>query len=92
MVSLAVGVSLVLLGQNIPNNSLVNLDDLLYRTDTFQPTNANGVQTLMCVTERVDCCETEEHANWYFPGGGVIVSGERGTFQTNRGQNEVRNG
>ena len=92
MVSLAVGVSLVLLGQIIPNNSLVNLDDLLYRTDTFQPTNANGLQTLMCITDRVACCETEGLGNWYFPGGGVIVSGGGGTFQTNRGQNEMRNG
>ena len=41
----------------------------------------------MCVTDRVDCCETEGHANWYFPDGRVIVSGGGGTsFQTNRGQ------
>ena len=83
----------MLLGQTIPNNSLVNLVDLLYHTnDLNPPTNANGEQTLMCVTDLVACCETEGLGNWYFPGGGVIISGGGNTFQSNRGQNEVING
>ena len=41
----------------------------------------------MCVTDFVACCETLGLGNWYFPGGGVIVSGSGGRFQTNRGQN-----
>ena len=43
----------------------------------------------MCVTDLVACCESQELGNWHFPGGD---SGGGGTFQTNRGQNEVRNG
>ena len=39
------GVSLVLLGQTTPNNSLINLDDLVYQAPTVgfsdAPTNAN---------------------------------------------------
>ena len=92
------GVSLVLLGQTIPNNSLVNLDDLAYQSPdlagfTEAPTNANGRQTLMCVTDLVACCEMQGLGNWYFPDG-VIITSERGgaTFRANRGQNESRNG
>ena len=89
---ISVGVSLLLQGKTIPNNSLVNLDDLLYRTDTLQPTNANGLQTLMCVTDLVDCCETQRLGNWYYPNGRIITSRSQGnTFQTNRGQNEIVN-
>ena len=43
----------------------------------------------MYVTDLVACCESQGLGNWYFPGGG---SGDGGIFQTNRGQNEVRNG
>ena len=83
----------MLLGEIIPNNSLVNLDDLAYQAPDLagyseDPTNANGRQTLMCVTDLVDCCETPELGNWHLPAD--IVSG--GLFQINRGQNEVRNG
>ena len=51
-----VGVSLMLLEEVIPNNSLVNLDDLAYQSPSApvfmeDPTNANGRQTLMCVTD-----------------------------------------
>ena len=68
-----VGVSLQLLGQTIPNNSLVNLVDLLYQVhNTPEPTNANGLQTLMCVTDRVDCCETPALGNWYYPNGSIV--------------------
>ena len=45
----------------------------------------------MCITDLVACCETQGLGNWYFPGGGVIVSGGGNTFQTNRGQNEINN-
>ena len=84
-ISHAVGVSLQLLGQTIPNNSLVNLDDLLYNEE---PTNDNKFQTLMCVTDLVSCCETQMLGNWHLPSesyGGI------GTFQINRGQNEEIN-
>ena len=92
------GVSLQLLGQTIPNNSLVNLDDLVYQSPVFPefteaPTNANGRQTLMCVTDLVACCNTQGLGNWYLPDGNVITSdGGGATFRANRGQNELRNG
>ena len=92
-ISIAVGVSLLLLGQTIPNNSLVNYDDLLYRSDNGQPTNANRLQTLMCVTDLVDCCESPHTVcgDWYYPDGRTVVfnTGGPGTFQSNRGANEV---
>ena len=79
-------------GEIIPNNSLVNLEDLLYRTPSDPlPTNANGLQTLMCVTDRVACCESPELGNWYHPDGTrvVLVDDFIARFQSNRGQNEV---
>ena len=95
-----VGVSLQLHGVPIPNNSLVALDDLLRRTPkpgvSDPPTNANGLQTLMCVTDLKGCCETEELGNWYYPNGTRVPSDTGrytfATFLANRGQNEVREG
>ena len=90
----AVGVSLMLRGQFIPNNSLVNFDDFLYnppQPPTYQ--NANGLQPLMCVTDLVACCEAERLGNWYYPGGGLVNDDSGGNrFELNRGQNEVING
>ena len=90
----AVGVSLMLRGQIIPNNSLVNFNDFLYNPPQ-PPTNQNayGLQPLMCVTDRVACCETDRLGDWYFPRGG-LVSGDSGgsRFELNRGQNQEING
>ena len=93
----AVGVSLQLLGQTIPNNSLVNLDDLLYQSPEHPgfaeaPTNANGRLTLMCVTDLVACCETQALGDWYYPDGTRVTGLNGRIFRTNRGQNEVRSG
>ena len=82
----------MLLGQTIPNNSLVNLNDLLYATNNNQPTNVNGLQTLMCVTDLEDCCASPRtvRGNWYYPDGRTVVFNTSGaTFQSNRGLNEV---
>ena len=47
----------------------------------------------MCVTDLVDCCETEGLGNWYYPDGNTIVAGVGfSTFHTNRGQNEFISG
>ena len=86
------GVSLKLQGVSIPNNSLVNLDDLLYRSDNMQrPTNTNGFhdKTLVCVTDLVDCCESQELGDWYYPDGNPIELDDNldAKFQSNRGQN-----
>ena len=82
----------MLLGWTIPNNNLVNLDDLAYQSTqpgfTEDPTNANGRQTLMCVTNLVACCVSPQLDSWHLPAG--IAGG--GTFRINRGQNEVING
>ena len=92
---LAVGVSLQLNGKTIPNNSLVDLEELLYNPQQ-DPTNANGLQTLMCVTDLTECCETPALGNWYYPDGSTIDQLDDGgigpKFRSNRGQNEVING
>ena len=84
-----VGVSLVLLGQAIPNNSLVNFDDLAYQApvDGFReaPTNANERQTLMCVTDLV---ASPMLGDWYYPDGNRVTGMGSPVFRTNRGQNE----
>ena len=89
-----VGVSLQLNGQTIPNNSLVDLEELLYNPP-HEPTNANGLQTLMCVTDRVECCETPALGSWYYPNGSKIEVNDRVNthrFWSNRGQNKIING
>ena len=84
----------------IPNNSLVDIDDLLYRTGFDpDPTNANGLhnQTLVCVTDLVDCCDSPRtvRGDWYYSNGNVVtytsqIYGKR--FVKNRGPNEIING
>ena len=92
---LTVGVSLQLNGKTIPNNSLVDLEEFLYNPPQ-EPTNANGLQTLTCVTDRVECCETSALGSWYYPNGSTIDQLDDGEtdpiFQSNSGQNEVING
>ena len=87
--------SLQLQGEIVPNNSLVNFDDLLYHTyGDLHPTNANELQTLMCVTDLIPCCETQGLGDWYYPDGTRVglIGRYHATFQSNRGQNEVRSG
>ena len=95
------GVSLQLHGVTIPNNSLVDIDDLLYRTSGDpHPTNANGLhnQTLACVTDLEDCCDSPRtvRGDWYYSDGRVVQSGDENpysnTFLKIRGANEVLNG
>ena len=70
----AVGISLKLQGVAIPNNSLVDIDDILYRApiDGFRedPSNANGLHdlSLVCVTDLEDCCESPRAicGDWYY--------------------------
>lgn len=95
--------SLKLHGVPIPNNSLVDLDDLLYRTSygiqSEVPTNDNGLhdETLVCVTDLMDCCKSPRAINgdWYYPDGRVVqfdTDGLNSAFRTNRGPNEFRDG
>ena len=73
----------------------MDIDDILYTTNNNQnPTNTNGHdQTLVCVTDLVDCCDTPRtvRGNWYFPNGGVVTNTGVPTLQSNRGPNEEIN-
>ena len=70
----------------------MDVEDLLYQTPNDPvPSNDNGLhdQTLLCVTDLVDCCESPPRGNWYYPDGHNIVTLDNGTdpkFQSNRGQ------
>ena len=92
------GVSVQLRGVAIPDNSLVDIGDLLYRAGNDpHPTNANGLhdQTLVCVTDLEDCCESPRtvRGDWYYPDGRVVQFDAPGrTFLKNRGPNEIING
>ena len=82
----------------IPNNSLVDINDLLYRGGGDpDPTNDNGLhnQTLVCITDLVDCCDSPRtvHGDWYYSNGHEVTSPRWGTtFLRNRGPNEIING
>ena len=83
-------------GEVAPSNSLVDIDDILYTSlDSQNPTNARPDQhdqSLLCVTDLVNCCETEMLGNWYFPNGNLVTNTGDPSYRSNRGQNEVRNG
>ena len=81
----------------IPNNSLINIGDLLYRAGGNPvPTNANGLhnRTLVCITDLVDCCDSPRtvHGDWYYSDGRVVKFDAEGRiFRINRGPNEIIN-
>ena len=94
----AVGVSLVLRGEVLPNDSFVDLDDIMYTASSEAlsdvPSNRNprSTEALTCVTDLVDCCGTESgtmramRGDWYFPDGSrVEIGGSAPAFQANRG-------
>ena len=94
--TVTVDVSLILNGVKAQNNSLVDVDDVLYTTryNLIKPTNCWPIQhdsALLCVTDLVDCCEREELGNWYLPDGSMVLS-TVGRYRSNRGQNEVIGG
>ena len=88
----------------VPNNSLVDFGDLLYRTsrgpESDDPSNNNATlhdAALLCVTDLVDCCESPRarRGDWYYPNGSRVEFDGlplNKVFRANRGQNEVRNG
>ena len=105
VINITAGVSLKFWGETIPNNSYVDLDDILYRAtiDGFRedPSNANAAlhdQALLCVTDLEDCCDVPRtvRGDWYYPDGNTVPfdtgCGWSRTFRRNRGPNEVRNG
>ena len=75
----------------------MDFDDILYTACCNQdPTNANGLhdQTLVCVTDLVDCCDTPRtvRGDWYDPNGDVVTNTVSPGFWSNRGPNEEING
>ena len=82
----------------------MDIEDLLYNSPdsccNHYPTNANGLhdQTLVCVTDLVDCCDAPRtvHGDWYYPEDGRRVEFNTtcgcARFLENRGPNEVING
>ena len=57
-------------GVPAPNNSLVDVDDVLHTVTDVEPSNsANHYEAVLCVTDLVDCCQSPRLGNWYFPDG-----------------------
>ena len=81
-------------GATIPNDSFVDLDDIVATSDV--PSNTNPINgTLLCVTDLEDCCAAPRtvRGDWYFPDGSRVGFGGSGAaFQANRGANEEING
>ena len=87
------GVFLQLDGVRLPNNSLVDIDDIpdenIVGSDTVAIANA-----LMCMTDLVECCNAAQRdvpgslGEWYYPDGSLVKY--RGTFRRNRGRSVVR--
>ena len=84
----------------VPNNSLVDFGDLLYRINYEpDPSNNNTMlhnESLLCVTDLVECCESPQpRGDWYYPNRSRVEfdgNPANRVFRANRGQNEVRNG
>ena len=85
------------------NNSLVDADDLLYRTtrepELEDPSNNNTMlhdEALLCVTDLVECCESPQpRGDWFYPDGRVVEfdgNPKNRVFRANRGQNEFKKG
>ena len=97
-----VGVSLKVQGITIPNNSIVDVDDILYRTayghQSEIPLNNKSEihdQALLCITDLVDCCRYPPRGDWYYPNGSVVefdTDGANTAFRRNRGPNEILEG
>lgn len=92
---LIAGVTLQLQGVRLPNDSLVDIDDILQFPESSNTTPANGDeyhnQSLLCLTDLEDCCnDTRQQGEWYYPDGDEVTSDTMGaTFQQNRGEKQL---
>ena len=82
-------------GMRLPNNSLVDIDDI--PDDSIVGLDAAVATALMCVTDLVDCCNSGEQntsvslGEWYHPNGSLVVfNAGDAMFHGNRGQSVVR--
>ena len=101
-ITCTVGVSLKFRGVTIPNDSYVDLNDIMYTAPFSQglyadlPSNTNPRdEALLCITDLVDCCAAPRtmRGDWYFPDGSRVgFGGSSPAFQANRGPNEEING
>ena len=82
------GVSLMFSGATIPNDSIVDLDDVTAR-GTNPPSDADSSGALLCITDLRDCCGTPNvRGDWHFPDDSQVESS--GTeFRVNRGASVV---
>ena len=105
MPKFAVGVSPKFRRVTIPNNSLVDFDDLLYTAPNNQcckedPSNQRTDlhdEALLCITDLTDCCESPHavRGDWYYPSGSrVLFDGNplNLVFRRNRGPKEMIDG
>ena len=88
-----VGASLELLSVDLPNNSFVEVNDLIdIPLGGLNPLPDRNLPTLHCFTDLVECCN-EPHpfgGEWYFPNGTALdfdFENETSTFRRNRGPN-----
>ena len=92
----------MLLGETLPSDSFVDLEDVLNVGGRPLPSNrepASANDSLQCVTDLVDCCGTESgspvrtvRGDWYFPDGTTVGFGSGTRFLVNRSPNEEING
>ena len=62
--TVTVGVSLELLGEDLPSDSFVNVNDLLNVPAGGQELLSHlNLPTLHCFTDRVDCCSSHQPIN-----------------------------
>ena len=80
----------MLTGAIIPNNSIVDSDDIVARGFDPPLSDADSNGALLCITDLQDCCDTPNvRGDWYFPDDSRVESS--GTeFRVNRGASVVR--
>ena len=81
------------LGVTIPNDSFVDLDDVLNLGGGALPSN-NDPSALVCLTDLEDCCAAPHtvRGDWHFPDGRTVGSGGGGAlFLANRGASDGTN-
>ena len=85
----AAGVSLKFRGESLPNDSFVDLDDIVTIGRGAGPSNANSNGALLCITDLEDCCAAPRtvRGDWYYPDGRRVGSSGSG-FLVNRGPND----